>query len=249
MVLDDKLDPLYGSLVDDGQNLRMPNVKDAYTWKDDYERIEDIVTRHDLIVPAIVIPNYDGIDFAFHYKSDDKRYNIEITTLEGENISQYIKNKFTSLVNMFEPNSEFIVGGKIVISKAAFDKQKKKYKKYELCDKPSDLIRYVLSADCEDETNKSILSNTDIIITEYRIKEGDAWEDYDWLLLQGLVPKDMLPEHYEIVNFDNKEKLMSLYEHFYAINQKCSYDLRGVAIKPTYEYRNNDSLKEIWLDF
>lgn len=182
---------------------------------------------------VIVTPKFDGCSFECEVK-DNKMLQIS-SRGDGKtgkdlrkHVAHLIPQEFINLPgwNVFR--------GEILVSKSVFEK-----KYAEQFTNPRSFVSGVLNRDySDDEEFLDMLNDLSIVIYDWRQITNGIVKDHDWTKLPNC---DVLPDRYWICKELTLENFEWYYNDLAEYRKICKYALDGIVIKPTEDFRINNT--------
>lgn len=213
---------------------------------------------------TICTPKFDGCSWELSFDSEKISISSRGDGAYGKDLSNHLKSKFdANIINAaFDiatnyNSTTFTLRGECLVDKDVFNA------KY--ADKfvnPRSFVAGVLNREYEatDKEFMDMLNDISIMIYDFRVKENNnKWIDLDWIVLSDIVKtyndikshtinvvNEMclpysFPEFYVILDNLDEQKFIDLYSSFSTYRDNYHYALDGIVIKPTAQYRINNT--------
>jgi len=210
-------------------------------WPEYMDQVKDYIyrTRKGNV---IITPKFDGCSFELQCctRSDGSLYINSISSRGdgefGKDLKKHLADKFKDIV--LPTKGEYVLRGEVLIDKSVFAE------KYSDFVNPRSFVSGILNRDYDEHDDEflQMVSDLSVVIydarTYHNVHGLDRWVDIDWPCLEI----QHLPEFYKIMSdFDSADDLKKVYGEFDQYRQTCPFALDGIVIKPTDDYRINNT--------
>ena len=209
--------------------------EDNIDWNKYFDEAKKYFGRHDVIVS----PKFDGCSF----ECEVLEGNVVEISSRGD--GEYGKDLYNHLIKFIpeeyiKMQGHNVFRGEVLIAKSIFEK---KYS--EQFTNPRSFVSGVLNRDFStDKEFVDMLNDLSIVIYDYRKIENGLVKDFDFNKLDikaNVKFNSVTPSYFKITNILNADMFAEIYNDFAEYRHNCPFALDGFVIKPTEDFRINNT--------
>lgn len=204
-------------------------------WNKYFDEAKKYFGRHDVIIS----PKFDGCSFECEVLEGNV---VEISSRGDGEYGKDLRNHLINLIpnEYIKMQGHNVFRGEVLVAKSIFEK---KYS--EQFTNPRSFVSGVLNRDFStDKEFIDMLNDLSIVIYDYRKIEGGLVKDFDFTKLDikaDVKFNSVTPTYFKKTNILNADMFAEIYNDFAEYRHTCAFALDGFVIKPTEDFRINNT--------